>query len=108
MQLKEDILNINRDDQAGFWLDTQSTHSEHATLCIAEEQPLTTKTDYVNSYPSTLQTTSYNFSGTETTSEVCAGIVKAVSLHSKNPAQHAHNLNVIEAYDGIKPVFLIL
>ena len=107
LQLKDgtDILNINRDDQAGFRLDTLSTHSKHATLCIAEEQPLTTKTDYVNSYPSTLQTTSYNFSGTETTSEVCAGIVKAVPLHSKNPAQHAHDLNVIEAYDEIKPVF---
>ena len=59
----------------------------------------------MNSYPSTLQTTSYNFSGTETTSKVCAGIVKAVPLHSKNPAQHAHDLNVIEAYDEIKPVF---
>ena len=47
LQLKDgtDILNINRDDQAGFPLDTLSTHSKHATLCIGEEQPLTTKTD---------------------------------------------------------------
>ena len=67
LQMKDgtNILNINWDDQAGFQLDTLSTHSRHATLCIAEEQTLTTKTDYVNSYPLTFQTTSYNFSGTE-------------------------------------------
>ena len=45
LQLKDgtDILNINRDDQAGFRSDTLSTHRKHVTLCIAEEQPLTTK-----------------------------------------------------------------
>ena len=60
LQLKDgtDILTINRDDQAGFRLDTLATHSKHATLCISEEAPLTTKSDYVNKYPSTLQTTS--------------------------------------------------
>ncbi|WAR08101.1 BIR7A-like protein [Mya arenaria] len=31
--------------------------------------PLTTKTDYTNKYPSNLQTTSYNFTGSETTNE---------------------------------------
>ncbi len=108
LRLKDgaDILNINRDDQAGgFQLDTLATHSKHATLCIAQEEPLTTKTDYVNSYPSTLQTTSYNFSGTETTAEICGGIVKAVPLHHKNPAQHAHDLDIIKNYDDVKPAF---
>ena len=59
----------------------------------------------MNAYPSTLQTTSYNFSGTETTSELCEGVVKAVPLNNKNPAQHTHDLNVIEEYDDVKPVF---
>ena len=98
LQLKDgtDIININRDDQAGFRLDTLATHNKQATLCIQDSVPLTTKTDYVNKYQSTLQTTSYNFSSTGTTAEICAGIVKAIPLHQKNPAQHAHDLNVIE------------
>lgn len=100
-----DILNINRDDQAGFRLDTLVTHNKRATLCIAEEVPLTTKSDYVNKYPSTLQTTSYNFLGTGTTAEICAGVVKAVPLHSKNPAQHFNDLNEIETYLDVQPAF---
>lgn len=100
-----DILNINRDDQAGFRLDTLATHNKRATLCIAEEVPLTTKSDYVNKYPSTLQTTSYNFLGTGTTAEICAGVVKAVPLHSKNPAQHFNDLNEIETYLDVQPAF---
>ena len=100
LQLKDgtDIININRDDQAGFWLDTLATHNKQATSCIQDSVPLTTKTDYVNKYPSTLQTTSYNFSSTGTKAEICAGFVKAIPLHQKNPAQHAHDLNVIETY----------
>lgn len=100
-----DILNINQDDQAGFRLDTLATHNKRATLCIAEEVPLTTKSDYVNKYPSTLQTTSYNFLGTGTTAEICAGVVKAVPLHSKNPAQHFNDLNEIETYLDVQPAF---
>lgn len=100
-----DILNINRDDQAGFRLDTLATHNKRATLCIAEEVPLTTKSDYVNKYPSTLQTTSYNFLGTGTTAEICAGVVKAVPVHSKNPAQHFNDLNEIETYLDVQPAF---
>ena len=100
-----DILNINRDDQAGFRLDTLATHNKRATLCIAEEVPLTTKSDYVNKYPSTLQTMSYNFLGTGTTAEICVGVVKAVPLHSKNPAQHFNDLNEIETYLDVQPAF---
>ena len=107
LQLKDgtDIININRDDQAGFRLDTLATHNKQATLCIQDSVPLTTKTDYVNKYQSTLQTTSYNFSSTGTTAEICAGIVKAIPLHQKNPAQHAHDLNVIETYSEVEPAF---
>lgn len=100
-----DILNFNRDDQAGFRLDMLATHNKHATLCIAEEVALTTKSDYVNKYPSTLQTTSYNFLGTGTTAEICAGVVKALPLHSKNPTPHFNDLNEIETYLDVQPAF---
>ena len=102
-----DILNINRDDQAGFRLDTLATHNKRATLCIAEEVPLTIKSNYVNKYPSTLQTMSYNFLGTGTTAEICVGVVKAVPLHSKNPAQHFNDLNEIETYLDVQPALVM-
>lgn len=107
LQLKDgtDIININRDDQAGFRLDTVATYNKQETLCIQDSVPLTTKTDYVKKYPSTLQTTSYNFSSTGTSAEICAGIVKAIPLHQKNPAPHAHDLNVTETYSEVKPAF---
>ena len=53
---------------------------------------LSTYTDYVNPYPSVIQTTSYNFTKTETTPEVCAGVIKAVP---KIPAQHAADLDML-------------
>ena len=108
LQLKDgtNIININRDDQAGFRLDTLATHNKQATLCMQDGVTLTTKADYVNKYPSTLQTTSYNFSSTGTTAEICAGIVKDVPLHQKNLAQHAHDLNVIETYPEVEPAFV--
>jgi hypothetical protein len=59
------------------------------------------KNDYTNKYPSNLQTTSYNFSGSETTYEVCAGIVKAHPVHSKNPAQHYADLCFLETVDNV-------
>ena len=70
------ITNIGRDDQAGFRLHTMSTHKLHASLCVSGKESLTTQTDYVNNYPSTLQTTSYNFPATATTGEICAGVVR--------------------------------
>ena len=107
LQLKDgtDIIHINRDDQAGFRLDTLATQNKQATLCIQDSVPLTTKNDYANKYPSTLQTTSCNFCSADTTAEICAGIVKAIPLHQKNPAQHVHDLNVIETYSEVKPAF---
>lgn len=72
--------------QAFVW--TLTTHTKLATLCISEDAPLTTKSHYVNTYPSTFKTASYNFLGPGTTTEIYSGIVKTVPLHSKNPAQH--------------------
>ena len=51
------ILNVNRDDAAGFHLDTLASHNQYATPVIG--QTLTTYTHYVNKYTSILQTTSY-------------------------------------------------
>ena len=73
------IVNVGRDDQAGFRLDTMTTSKQHASLCLKDNIPLTTRTDYVNPYPSVLQTTCYNFAATETTNEVCAGVVNSSS-----------------------------
>jgi len=50
------------------------------------DSPATTHTDYVNRYPSSLQTTSYNFTGTKNTQEVCVGVVKGAKIFPKNPA----------------------
>ena len=72
---------------SGYRLDTLATHNKHATPVVAET--LTTRTDYVNKYASILQTTSYNFAGSNTTGEMCAGIVKPAELFPKNPTQPA-------------------
>ena len=45
------IMSLGRDDQAGFRLDSMTTHKQHETLCLKNEVPLTTRTDYVNRYP---------------------------------------------------------
>ncbi len=99
-------MNVGRDDQAGFRLDTMTTSKQNPTLCCKDNLPLTTRTDYVNQYPSVLQTTCYNFPATETTSEVCAGVVKAKRLYFKNPAQHYADIMMMEQNEEIKAAFL--
>ena len=101
----EDLLNINRDDQSGFRLDTMTTHSQHPTPMVQGQQSLTTHTDYVNKYPSTLQTTSYNFTQTSTTPELCAGVVKASKSYPKNPLQHFADLFMPEPKPEHKAAF---
>lgn len=66
---------------------------------------LTTHTDYVNRYPSVLQVTSYNFSSTSTTQEVCVGVVKAIPLHCKNPAQHAADFEMLKHQESLSAAF---
>lgn len=103
----QNAVNINRDDAAGFRLDTLATNKQYSTPVVAGKDIITTRTDYVNRYPSTLQTTSYNFSGTATTPEMCAGVVKAPKVHEKNPTQHFADLEVLEKQDVFKPVFFL-
>lgn len=99
-----DKLVLNRDDQAGFRLDTLATHNKHPTLCIQGNLPLATKTDFVTKYPAVLQTSSYNFMEMKTTTEQCTGIIKAVPVHCKNPAQHASDF--FEETDELKSAFI--
>ena len=99
------IVNINRDDAAGFRLDTLSTHRLHRTPVVQGKEILTTRTDFVNSYPSLLQTSSYNFSATKTTGELCCGVVKGSGIYPKNAAQHSADLTMLESVATLEPAF---
>ena len=99
------IININRDDAAGFRLDTLATNRQYSAASVKGCDVLT-HTDYVNRYRSVLQTTSYNFTGTATTLEYCAGVVKASSLFSKSPSQHAADFDMLQKKEELKNVFL--
>ena len=90
-------------------MDTLTTNKQYAIPTVKGHEILTTRTDYVNKYPSTLQT-SYNFSATDTTSEICVGIVKASSTFPKNPAQHAADLISLnnDSKQELKPAFINL
>ena len=100
------ITIINRDDAAGYRLDTLATNSQHRTLVVRGKQTVTTHTDYVNRYPSVLQTTNYNFTGTKTTGELYAGIVKPVKIFPKNPAQHFADLKMFSSIPELQPAFI--
>lgn len=86
IQLKDgqDKVVLNRDDQAGFRLDTTYTHKLHRATSLTHHPEITTRTDYVNKYASVIQTTSVMFLGTDT-SERCVGVVKAQQLYHKKP-----------------------
>lgn len=101
----KNILNINRYDASGFRLDTLSTHKQHQSLCVVGNPALTTCTDYVNKYKSVLQTTNYNFTGTKTSGEMCAGVVKPYVLYPKNSAQHAADLKMLLQKEELQPAF---
>ena len=100
------IMNVNRDDAAGFRLDTMATHRLHRTPMVQGSETTTTYTDYVSKYKAVLQTTSYNFSKTETTLELCAGVVKPVGVFPKNPTQHMQDLQMIEIVPEFLPAFV--
>ena len=72
---------------------------------IKDLPTLTMKTDYQANYPNKLQTTSYNFTGTDNTGESCGGVVKAIPLHFKNPAQHIADLEMLEKEINLQPAF---
>lgn len=55
---------LNRDNVAGFRIDTLATSKQYTTPTGCGQDVLTTHTDYVNKYLSVLQTTLYDFSKT--------------------------------------------
>ena len=59
----------------------------------------------MNKYPCTLQTTSYNFTGTKTT-EVCLGVVKAPVLFHKNSAQHVADMELLSENEHCRSTFI--
>lgn len=81
------------------------TCKQYSTPTVQGTAVLTTRTDYVNRHHSVLQTTSYNFTRTKNTGEVCVGVVKAVPIHTKNPAQHYSDLQMLSELPELKPVF---
>ena len=84
IQLKEGINKVllNRDDQSGFRLDTTYDHKHSKTITLTNRPALTTRTDFVNDYPSVIQTTSYLLMETDTSKQACVGVVK---LHFTYP-----------------------
>lgn len=107
LQLKDgrDKVVLNRDDASGFRLDSTFTHKQHKVLSEAGNPELTTRTDFLNKYTATLQTTSYMFLETETTPETCVGVAKAHTVHKKNPGQHAGDLEMVANHDEAKYAF---
>lgn len=98
---KRHILLLNRDNQAGFRLDSTYTHKSMPSINV-DSPTLTTHTYFLNKHKAQLQTTSYNFS---TTSEVCCGVVKASVVHEKNPSQHAADLMMLDEIPELSLVF---
>ena len=99
-----DKVIFNRDDQAGFRLDTTYTHSQHKVLS-SEDQEVTTRTDFVNKYSSVLQTSSYLFMETGTNEERAAGIVKNHFSFQKNPSQHAADFKFLKTTQNSQIVY---
>lgn len=83
-----DKMVLNRDDQAGFRLDTTYSHKQNKSMSLYETPELTTRTDYVNKYASVLQNTYYLFMNTTNTAEKCVEVVKPHHLFEKTPTQH--------------------
>ena len=98
------IFLLNRDNQAGFHLNSTFTHKNTPSLNV-HGSTLTTHPDFLNKHQTQLQTTRYNFTRTSVTSEVCAGIVKAAGVHQKNPCQHAADMEMLQAIESYHPLF---
>ena len=81
LQFKDgsDKMILNRDDQAGFRLDSTYTHKNHKAVCLEGKPDLTSHTDYVNKHGGLLQTSSYLFMKTENTGQVSVGVVKVLT-----------------------------
>ena len=100
------VVNNNWDNAAGFRLYTLTTCKQYSRPTLENQPILNTRTDFVNKHPSVLQTTSYNFTHTSTTDEICVGIVKVAKLHQKNPTQHMTDLCMLESKPELSSAFI--
>ena len=96
---------FNRDDAAGFRLDTTYTHKQNKLVSSSNSTEVTTRTDFVNKYSSVLQVTSYLIMETENTSDLCAAVVKGQASFNKNPAQHLSDLTMLQNVESFKDAF---
>ena len=108
VQLKDGLnkVMLNRDDAAGFRLDTTFTHKQKTILAEKGNPELTTRTDYLNKYSSVLQTSSYMFLETDNTPIGCFGVVKPHDVFPKNPSQHAADLEEMLERNPLSKPFL--
>ena len=109
IQLKDgrDKVLLNRDDPAGFRLDTTFTHKQGKCITLESYPSLTTRTDFVNKYPIT-PATSYLFLDSKMTKKACVGMVKPHFIYEKMPTQHYIDLNMLKTklpnYLSNKPI----
>ena len=82
------------------WTSSLLANNMPTLHCMVGKSVLTTRTDYIKPYTSVLQTTSYNFTRTQTTGEACIGIVKANPIHYKNSEQHYSDLQTLSEMDS--------
>ena len=74
---------MNRDDAAGFCLDTTYTQNHYQTVSLKDQSMLTTCTDHVNKYKCVLQTSMHLVMETKTTAlsaQKVLGVVKPPNL----------------------------
>ena len=86
---------LNRDDAAGFCLDTTYTHKQYKTMSLKDNPEVTTRTNYVNKYKSVLQTSMHLIMETQNRTQKVLGVVKAHQLYPKDPSQHMADLYIM-------------
>jgi hypothetical protein len=99
------IFYLNRDDAAGYRLNTLACSNKFPTLMVQGHEDLATRTDFTTKDNSQIQVTSYHFTGSKTTTEDYAGVVKANHLTPKTPSQHASDLRMVRDEPRFHHVF---
>ena len=104
LKIQANKIVLNRDDQAGFRLDTTYTHSKHRMLSV--DQEVTTRTDFVNKYSSVLQSSTYLFMARDKPDERAAELSKIMLRKKKNASQHAADFKFLKTTEEFKHLFL--
>jgi hypothetical protein len=107
MQLHDhgNVFYMNRDDAAGFRLDTLATYSKFPSLMVKEAVDLATRTDLTNKDQFLLQVTSHSFTAAKNSDHKIAGVVRSVKVDKKNAAQHLADLEMLREDTDFKSVF---